>query len=594
MAAQDRARAAQEQQKALEDQLSVHEHKDRIVKALGGKTDWETTEKDLLPPPFEMAEKQAPAAPPTFHSVEEILPPPIATTAAPPPSFEAVENALPPAFDTVEHKLPPSFDPFEPLKASTENSSLEPSILPPSAPPVDLHVEEESHLTLLPILPPPTEEHSLLQEGIENVLPPPSASDAPLPTFEQVEAQLDAQLDEEAFMLDENGKPLSAAERKKMMDEQRIIMTQIQKEATDNAAAIAAVQAENFDQRSSSAAAVVAGTSGPPPTAVRGTPAIEEDNGQEDSDHPDRTVQIGGGQNVALHGQDRTKAAIVAGTAILVECMNCQNWMQVTDTATLMFCPICSVVSPVQKQSEVNTKEEAIQLTRDRQMAERLQAEINSELDGGGARAGAGRSAAASSGATEKSTTSWIMSQFLPESTSESEQQRSSMSQPPAPSAQSTSWWDTVSTYLSVGVSDTGEHHRGNIGVSLPPSNITPSQRQLHGVTMGAVRAKGESSSSSHVERQGLLSAPVDSATQALPTRHLGSARVAESKPLFSCIADSVSSVASTVGQSLTAITLTGDNESNVHGVDSSSLLVTTAGREGGGGASYSQLPDRY
>eukprot|EP01083_Nonionella_stella_P018717 52067_1 len=71
-----------------------------------------------------------------------------------------------------------------------------------------------------------------------------------------------------------------------------------------------------------------------------------------------RMVRIGSNQTVALHGQDRTKKAIKEGTAILVQCINCQDWMQVTDTATLMFCPVCQVVSAVVPQTEVLTKEE--------------------------------------------------------------------------------------------------------------------------------------------------------------------------------------------------------------------------------------------
>ena len=60
-----------------------------------------------------------------------------------------------------------------------------------------------------------------------------------------------------------------------------------------------------------------------------------------------RLVKIGSNQTVALHGQDRTKKAINEDTTILVQCINRQNWMQVTDTAPLMFCPVCQVVSPV-------------------------------------------------------------------------------------------------------------------------------------------------------------------------------------------------------------------------------------------------------
>jgi len=55
-------------------------------------------------------------------------------------------------------------------------------------------------------------------------------------------------------------------------------------------------------------------------------------------------------------------------------------------------------------------------------------------------------------------------------------------------------------------------------------------------------------------------------------TPDVGGARVAESKPLFQCVVDSVS----TVTDALTSQSLYEDREGNVHGVDASSLLVTT------------------
>jgi hypothetical protein len=92
-----------------------------------------------------------------------------------------------------------------------------------------------------------------------------------------------------------------------------------------------------------------------------------------------REVKIANNQMVALHSQDCTKRAIREGTAILVQCIKCQNWMQVTDLASLMFCPICQVVSPVIKQSKVLSKVEPIQLTMDRRLAKKLQAKYNNQ-----------------------------------------------------------------------------------------------------------------------------------------------------------------------------------------------------------------------
>ena len=52
----------------------------------------------------------------------------------------------------------------------------------------------------------------------------------------------------------------------------------------------------------------------------------------------------------------------------------------------------------------------------------------------------------------------------------------------------------------------------------------------------------------------------------------LSRGRVAAQKPLFSCVADSITSAAT----SLYTTTLPEDDEGNVHGVDSSSLLAVT------------------
>mmetsp|Transcript_38825 Transcript_38825/g.116735 ORF Transcript_38825/g.116735 Transcript_38825/m.116735 type:complete len:630 (-) Transcript_38825:429-2318(-) len=544
MAAQERAKAAQEKQQNLEASLAAHDRKDYLMKALEGK-------EEEPPPPIEVAEKAA--APPAFDAVKGALPPP-ASTAAAPPAFGTVEGTLPPSFAAVEQKLPPSFAAVE--KSVPPPAAATAPVAAPSAPSLDLHDSPK------PTMPAAAAEHSLLNVGIENILAPPTTaaavSSAP-PSFEQIENQLDEQLmDDEAFMIGEDGRPLSAEERKKMMEEQRAIMAAIQKESTDNAAAIAAAQAEAFDQRSGPAVARVAGGGPPPREAERAALVGAEEEGD---DGGERTVQIGAGQNVALHGQERTKRAIEDGSAILVECMNCNNWMQVTESATLMFCPVCSVVSPVQKQSEVSTKEEAIQLTRDRQMAERLQAEINAELEGG-SRPHRQQSSQSSSSAQGGGFMSNLMG---------------TESSGPATAGASKSWWDTISEYVSVGVSD--QAGPGHIAVSRPPGSFAASTDRPRSSPRGAV------------ERQGLLNASVDrSASAASPPRSMQSARVAESKPLFSCIADSITSAATAMGETLTATTLSGDGEGNVHGVDSSSLLVTNAGRQQGG--SYHQISD--
>ena len=156
---------------------------------------------------------------------------------------------------------------------------------------------------------------------------------------------------------------LSPEERSALLEEQRKIMEQIEREKVANKSAIAAVQADNFDMRSTAHALTAVGsnrapTTRPPQGAATGT-----------------KVNLGGGQEVAMHGPERTKEAIKDGTAILIQCVNCENWMQVTGNATLMYCPVCAVVSPIDHSAAAMTKEEAMQMEADRKMAEQLQNE---------------------------------------------------------------------------------------------------------------------------------------------------------------------------------------------------------------------------
>ena len=67
--------------------------------------------------------------------------------------------------------------------------------------------------------------------------------------------------------------------------------------------------------------------------------------------------------------------------------------------------------------------------------------------------------------------------------------------------------------------------------------------------------------------------------------------RVAESKPMFSCVADSIYSTGNAMVDAMSLIATREEEE--VHGVDSSSFLsVTNAGREGDGAGSYRSVPD--
>jgi len=430
------------------------------------------TEEQLLPPPDidSVPNFDAVAAPPPAFD-DSLLPPPAEETTAPPPSFDAIEHTV---MDQVQSQVSASLPQITPTAPAFED--------------------------LLDSHPPP------FASNQQPVLPPPSIDSAPAPVSTGAET-------------DELWAGMSEEEKKAMMDEQRRIMESIESEKAANTAAIAAAQAENFDLRSGNAAAQVA-ASADRSTPAAGVPASETGSSAG------RVVDLGGGQQVSLHGQERTKKAIADGTAVLVQCMNCNNWMQVTDNATLMYCPVCSVVSPVVKQDAALTREEATQLTNDRKLAEELQKQEYEEGDVRRSRASA----------------------------------KKKTQQP-----QEEGWWDSITSVFSYGnlkkeTVAPGIQVRppapGEVGVSRPPGS--PSRTQESVGLLGSGGGRG-----------------------------MQSARVAERQPLFSCVVDSVSSAAATMGSALQTTTLNEDQEGNIHGIDASGLLsVTSAGRE----QSYHQL----
>lgn len=380
---------------------------------------------------------------------------------------------------------------------------------------------------------------------------------------------------------DENGNHLTLEQRRTLLNEQRRLYESIMKEKSDNDAAIAAAKADSFDMRSSSAAArVMPGRDDAESSAAPGARDLAASSAgeQEDTTTPSsqRRIKIGSHQTASLRGQESTKKAIKDGTAIIVQCINCQHWMQITGSATLMLCPICQVVSPVTKQNEVLTKEEAIQLTIDRKLAEKLQAEIN---DGEGPRTKSeeGFFSRVFGGSASDS----VVSASSPPSTSSA-----SVAQ-----QQSDSWWNRISSMVSSGEDDTA-HQRGELGVTRPPGSHVgaasqyPAQLRGTNSSVASAAARDASQYSTHNEETRGLLAPVvvDGNEENLPP-----GRVAERQPLFSCLVNSVSSASA-------ALFTTGetDSEGNVHGVDGSSLLVTNAGRRVGdnNAGDYSRLSD--
>lgn len=425
-------------------------------------------QKEAAPP--------TPAAPTTTDLLMDFDVPPTETE-LPPPSYETnfLKDVPPPAFGVLQQQFPPP-PPID-------------SVLPPPPPLNDV----------LP--PPPMPEGDLLGFGF------PSAPTASAPMFEDLHTQqqehhpppLAPPMDAAPPVLDIDDSILNAlepAEREAFLEEQRKILEQIEKEKSNNEASGAAARAMAFDQRSSSAVASVAAT-----YEQGGRPQTSSSSSRPSTSRSDgRTVNLGGGAGeVAVHGSEKTQQAIDDGTAVIVKCMSCDNWMQVTEAAELMFCPICQVVCPVEKKGAATTAnmEAAAQLAADAELAEKLQKE---------------EYAAAEQGRSRSTRT-----------------QQPSRSQEQSKDGQS--WYDWI----------TG---------SPAPAPATRSNISSSGSRGGG----------------GLVSAQTGEEARSYDVG--GGARVAQTKSMFSCVADSINTAASQM------YTLSADEEGNVHGVDSAGLLA--------------------
>jgi hypothetical protein len=204
------------------------------------------------------------------------------------------------------------------------------------------------------------------------------------------------------------------------------------------------------------------------------------------------------------------------------------------------------------KQTEVLTKEQAIQLTMDRKLAEKLQAEAYASND------------------TKKHESGYFARLFGSGETS-----TASTTTAQAASG-SQSWWDKLSSIVSYGVEEE-PRQRGELGVTRPPGssetsssmNTYPGQRRPV-LTPATVNGGSE-------ETRGLLSTSPSNASNLHPVvvhgneAHLPAGRVAEQRPLLSCVYDSVSNVASSVFTNEEP-----DEDGNVYGVDARSLLAVT------------------
>ena len=411
----------------------------------------------------------------------------------PPPAFDVY--SLPPPSNEPGHSASLMWDPMAPAPPPTQEENWTPQPPAPSAPPSAPSA-------------PPFED--LLGFDTAQPLPPPQVQ-----TFHE---ESSGGLDDEAMQAILAIEGLSMEEKQAMIDEQKRILASIEKEKKSSQVNAA----DAFVQRSHAAAVQAIGGTG---TSSR---------------QQTRTVDIGNGTEVALKGQEQTQKAIQDGTAVLAQCLSCENWMQVTGSATLMFCPTCQTVSPVLKADD---SEAAAQLKADMELAQRLQNEEYSAAEQREER-----------------------QRHVKKKTTESKS-----------SAAASSWWD----YLGFGSNATAATgvaapapsfamkppERGEMGVSRPPG----SSRRLEPVQTGE-ESFGMAPS---YEENGPL----------LHSSGSGAAVVAQRQSLFACVGDSISSAATSLTNALAQ-----DEEGNVHGVDSSGLLaVTQVGR----GTQYQNMDDR-
>jgi hypothetical protein len=463
----------------------------------------------------------------------------------------------PPAFDAVPPSLfaaPPPPAPAAPSMQWDPHAPSAPSA--PSAPAMEdlYHTHQDQHDPAPPMPAPPTMDD---WGSMQVMAPPPTAAQNTTSTGSSSIDDLTAGMDPEAVQMILGIAGLSDHEKRELLEEQAKILADIEKDKKSAATSGATARADAFEQRSFSAAVGSIGGGGGSGTRARAPAAAAAASSSASSDT--RTVNLGGGQEVALHGQEKTRQAIEEGTAILVQCLSCSNWMQVTESASLMFCPVCQVVSPVEKTQTTATQQEATQFKSDQELAEQLQKE---EYDVAG-REDRQRAAKAKAKADAKAT------RTVQEEQSQSWMEWMGLSSPTAAAARPSSQMPAFA------IPAERPRERGEMGVSRPPGSGLSSPRT--GEETNTINF-----SNSYDEQEGLMGMGGGG------TRRLPAARVAQQQPLFNCVADSITSAAS---QAMTALNnASQDEEGNVHGVDASSLLaITNVGRES---TRYEQLED--
>lgn len=341
-AAQERARMAQ--QKKAQKKADILKEEENMLKDLEGEIQSANTAHPLSqrksatppPPPPSFAETIKHAVLENEEKKVENLPPP-----PPPPSYDM--------FDQLEVKPPKTQN--NPVRVQ---SFFKPSDLPPPLPPMTMepNAEEFEKIPSAPPIPMPPPMYQ--QPLMYNSAVQPHVA-APPPSFVQ----------HEQHEISEAVNNADTTER--MANEQAAILEQIEKEKAANDAAIAAAATEDFidsDDPLSVPEPSQAAVSRPTEPARSASTASREYRSGN-------TINIGPNTKVTLRGEEQTRAAIKNGTAMIVQCLACRNWMQVANTASLMFCPSCSTISRVEPQNQITSIEEARLLMEHKRKKER-------------------------------------------------------------------------------------------------------------------------------------------------------------------------------------------------------------------------------
>lgn len=265
-------------------QARIMAAQERAKQAQGG-----TTAAAPAPPP------QAPAAdllsggppPPPIDSLPPpSMPPPPAACSAPPPPFD--DSLLPP------QAPPPAF-----------NDSLLPpqTAPPPSATSTAPSLQWDPHAVASA---PDYGDILACEAPLPSPVAPPRSTLDPPPAYENTRSESEQAID---AILGMEG--LSEAEKQQLLAEQTKIMASI--EQNKKTAHLSAADA--FDRRALANSV--------------------------------QSVSVGGGRTAHLRGSASSELAVRDGTAISVQCLSCDHWVQVTPNAELLNCPACHTVQPV-------------------------------------------------------------------------------------------------------------------------------------------------------------------------------------------------------------------------------------------------------